>query len=85
MAFLDILNIPGLLGTELHSFKRANVYDKLDLGLAGVVALLAGVVLLLNGSDFPFCVQFHNFQKKQKQMFENISCPDQIFSGLRRP
>ena len=35
MAFLDILNIPGLLGTELHSFKRANVYDKLDLGLAG--------------------------------------------------
>ena len=27
----------------------ANVYDKLDLGLAGVVALLAGVVLLLNG------------------------------------
>ena len=50
MAFLDILNIPGLLGTELHTFKRANVYDKLDLGLAGVVALLAGVVLLLNGS-----------------------------------
>ena len=49
MAFLDILNIPGLLGTELHTFKRANVYDKLDLGLAGVVALLAGVVLLLNG------------------------------------
>ena len=41
MAFLDILNIPGLLGTELHTFKRANVYDKLDLGLAGVVALLA--------------------------------------------
>ena len=56
MAFLDILNIPGLLGTELHSFKRANVYDKLDLGLAGVVALLAGVVLLLNGSDFRYFV-----------------------------
>lgn len=57
MAFLDILNIPGLLGTELHSFKRANVYDKLDLGLAGVVALLAGVVLLLNGFASPLaCV-----------------------------
>ena len=57
MAFLDILNIPGLLGTEIHSFKRANVYDKLDLGLAGVVALLAGVVLLLNGFATPLaCV-----------------------------
>jgi hypothetical protein len=57
MAFLDILNIPGLLGTELHTFKRANVYDKLDLGLAGVVALLAGVVLLLNGFATPLaCV-----------------------------
>lgn len=57
MAFLDILNIPGLIGTELHTFKRANVYDKLDLGLAGVVALLAGVVLLLNGFASPLaCV-----------------------------
>lgn len=57
MAFLDILNIPGLLGTELHTFKRANVYDKLDLGLAGVIALLAGVVLLLNGFATPLaCV-----------------------------
>ena len=57
MAFLDILNIPGLLGTELHSFKRANVYDKLDLGLAGVVALLAGLVLILNGFATPLaCV-----------------------------
>ena len=34
MAFLDILNLPSLLRTETHSFKRANVYDKLDLGLA---------------------------------------------------
>jgi len=57
MAFLDILNIPGLLGTELHTFKRANIYDKLDLGLAGVVAVLAGVVLLLNGFATPLgCV-----------------------------
>jgi len=57
MAFLDILNIPGLLGTELHTFKRANIYDKLDLGLAGVVSLLAAVVLLLNGFSSPLsCV-----------------------------
>jgi len=57
MAFLDILNIPGLLGTEIHSFKRANVYDKLDLGLAGVVGLLAVVVLILNGFATPLaCV-----------------------------
>ena len=36
MAFLDIINIPGLLGKEVHSFKRSNVYDKLELGLAGL-------------------------------------------------
>jgi len=57
MAFLDIVNLPGLLGTETHSFKRANVYDKLDLGLAGVVAVIASVVLLLNGFTTPLvCV-----------------------------
>ena len=73
MAFLDILNIPGLLGTELHSFKRANVYDKLDLGLAGVVALLAGVVLLLNGSDFRYFVLFISFEYQyQKKIFVHI-------------
>ena len=48
MAFLDILNIPRLLGTDLHSFKRGNIYDKLDLGLAGVVALIGVTVLILN-------------------------------------
>jgi len=57
MAFLDILNIPGLLGTDLHSFKRANIYDKLDLGLAGVVALIGVSVLILNGFSSPLtCV-----------------------------
>eukprot|EP00092_Neocalanus_flemingeri_P026448 GFUD01028669.1.p1 GENE.GFUD01028669.1~~GFUD01028669.1.p1 ORF type:complete len:581 (-),score=122.95 GFUD01028669.1:523-2265(-) len=57
MAFLDILNIPGLLGTDLHAFKRANVYDKLDLGLAGVVALIGVSVLILNGFSSPLtCV-----------------------------
>jgi len=57
MAFLDILNIPGLLGADLHSFKRANIYDKLDLGLAGVVALIGVTVLILNGFSSPItCV-----------------------------
>ena len=57
MAFLDILNIPGLLGTGLQSFKRANVYDKLDLGLAGVVGIIGAVVLILNGFSTPItCV-----------------------------
>eukprot|EP00092_Neocalanus_flemingeri_P036814 GFUD01040075.1.p1 GENE.GFUD01040075.1~~GFUD01040075.1.p1 ORF type:complete len:585 (+),score=128.03 GFUD01040075.1:195-1949(+) len=57
MAFLDILNIPGLLGTDLHAFKRANIYDKLDLGLAGVVALIGVSVLILNGFSSPLtCV-----------------------------
>jgi len=57
MAFLDILNLPGLLGTDVHSFKRANVYDKLDLGLAGVVGVIGLTVLLLNGFSSPInCV-----------------------------
>ena len=57
MAFLDILNIPSLLGREVHSFKRANVYDKLDLGLAATVGLLGSLVLLLNGFSSPLtCV-----------------------------
>ena len=37
MAMLDIINIPAILGRETHSFKRANVYDKLDLGLAATI------------------------------------------------
>jgi len=57
MAFLDILNIPNLLGKDLHSFKRANVYDKLDLALAGTVGLIGAVVLILNGFSSPLlCV-----------------------------
>jgi len=45
------------MGTDLHSFKRANVYDKLDLGLAGVVGLIGLTVLLLNGFSSPLtCV-----------------------------
>ena len=57
MAFLDILNIPSLLGREVHSFKRANVYDKLDLGLAATVGLIGFLVLLLNGFSSPLtCV-----------------------------
>ena len=57
MAFLDILNLPSLLGAESHSFKRANVYDKLDLGLAAVVGVIASVVLLLTGFTTPLtCV-----------------------------
>ena len=57
MAFLDILHLPGILGTESHSFKRANIYDKLDLGLAGVVGIIASLVLLLNGFITPLtCV-----------------------------
>ena len=57
MAFLDILNIPGLLGTDLHSFKRANIYDKIDLGLAGLVGIIGVVVLILNGFSTPIaCV-----------------------------
>ena len=57
MAFLDILNIPGLLGNDLHSFKRANIYDKIDLGLAGVVGVIGVVVLILNGFSSPIsCV-----------------------------
>jgi len=57
MAFLDILNIPNLLGRDLHSFKRANIYDKLDLALAGTVGLIGTVVLVLNGFSSPLlCV-----------------------------
>ena len=57
MAFLDILNLPSLLGTEVHSFKRANVYDKLDLGLAGVLGVIATLVFFLNGFSTPLhCV-----------------------------
>jgi len=57
MAFLEIINLPGILGTDVHSFKRANVYDKLDLGLAGVVGLIGLTVLLLNGFSSPItCV-----------------------------
>ena len=57
MAFLDILNIPSLIGREVHSFKRANVYDKLDLGLAATIGLIGSVVLLLNGFSSPLtCV-----------------------------
>ena len=57
MAFLDILNLPSLLGREVHSFKRANLYDKLDLGLAATIGLLGSLVLLLNGFSSPLtCV-----------------------------
>jgi len=57
MAFLDILNIPSLMGRDLHSFKRANIYDKLDLALAGTVGLIGAVVFLLNGFTSPLlCV-----------------------------
>ena len=43
MAFLDIVNIPRLLGTDLHCFKRVNVWDKLDLGLATALAVVGSV------------------------------------------
>lgn len=57
MAFLDILNIPSLMGRDLHSFKRANIYDKLDLGLAVTVGLIGSLVLILNGFSSPLvCV-----------------------------
>jgi len=57
MAMLDIINIPAILGREIHSFKRANVYDKLDLGLAATIGLIGSVVLLLNGFASPItCV-----------------------------
>eukprot|EP00092_Neocalanus_flemingeri_P010457 GFUD01011268.1.p1 GENE.GFUD01011268.1~~GFUD01011268.1.p1 ORF type:complete len:629 (-),score=141.53 GFUD01011268.1:250-2136(-) len=57
MAFLDILNIPSLMGRDLHSFKRANIYDKLDLALAGTVGLIGALVLILNGFSSPLlCV-----------------------------
>ena len=37
MAFMDIVNLPWLLGKDGHCFRRANVWDKLDLGLAGLL------------------------------------------------
>jgi len=54
---LDIINIPAILGRETHSFKRANVYDKLDLGLAATIGLIGSIVLVLNGFASPLvCV-----------------------------
>ena len=57
MACLDIINVPRIFGNDNHCFKRANVWDKLDLGLAGVLTLVAGLVFLLNGFSSPLvCV-----------------------------
>ena len=57
MAMLDIINIPAIMGRETHSFKRANVYDKLDLGLAATIGLIGSIVLMLNGFASPLvCV-----------------------------
>ena len=57
MAMLDIINIPALLGRETHSFRRAHIYDKLDLGLAVTVGILGSIVLMLNGFTSPLvCV-----------------------------
>ena len=54
---LDIINIPAILGREMHSFRRANVYDKLDLGLATTVGIIGTLVLILNGFSSPLtCV-----------------------------
>ena len=57
MAFLDIINIPRLVGKDVHSFKRSNVYDKVELGLAGLVGLLSCLLFLLTGFTSPLvCV-----------------------------
>ena len=57
MAFLDVINIPRLLGNDAHSFKRSNVYDKVELGLAGLVGLLSCVLFLMTGFTSPLvCV-----------------------------
>ena len=57
MAMLDIINLPALLGRETHSFRRAHIYDKLDLGLAVTVGILGSIVLMLNGFTSPLvCV-----------------------------
>ena len=57
MAFMDIVNVPRLLGNDGHCFRRANVWDKLDLGLAGLVAVLGLLVFSLTGFSSPLvCV-----------------------------
>ena len=57
MAFMDIVNLPRLLGKEGHCFRRANVWDKLDLGLAGLLGLVGLVVFSLTGFSSPLlCV-----------------------------
>ena len=57
MAFLDIINIPRLVGNDVHSFKRANVYDKVELGLSGLVGLLSCLLFLMTGFSSPLvCV-----------------------------
>ena len=57
MAFLDIVNVPRLLGADLHCFRRANVWDKLDLGLATTIGIIGTVVLVLTGFTSPLvCV-----------------------------
>ena len=96
MAFLDILNIPALLGRETHSFKRANLYDRLDLGLAAVVGIIGSLVLLLNGfssplscvpascaggSTNPSCALDWSYQSGQCRA-EVLSTPDSSFHFL---
>ena len=57
MAFMDIVNLPRLLGTDGHCFRRANVWDKLDLGLAGLLTLVGLLVFSLTGFSSPLvCV-----------------------------
>ena len=57
MALLDIINIPSLMGTEVPMFKRANIYDKLDLGLAVTMTIIASLVFALSGFSAPLkCV-----------------------------
>ena len=57
MAFLDIINIPSLVGTEVPMFRRANIYDKLDLGLAISMTIIASLVFVLSGFSAPLqCV-----------------------------
>ena len=57
MAFLDIVNVPRMLGADLHCFKRSNVWDKVDLGLAGLLAVVGSIVFLMTGFSSPLvCV-----------------------------